>query len=189
MVCIKTAFIWVILRARAPGEVIMAKAGKRTALLHHMGGGNLGDDGTFDAVLQNIRIRWPDSEIVGLSMNPDDTHKRHGIVSYPIRQRTWNVGNTSVNHGTNIKQRADRVRVFIFVGKNIGLANSKRPSQCNLTRQFVTVSASRVYIRNHSKCSSTGVDRKGSQIFSAQSSGTSHCNSRRNYEAITDWSR
>jgi polysaccharide pyruvyl transferase WcaK-like protein len=84
----------------------MATAGKRIGLLHHMGGGNLGDDGTLDAVLQNIRSRWPDSEIVGLSMNPDDTHKRHGIVSYPIRQRTWNLGNTSVNHGTNIKQRA-----------------------------------------------------------------------------------
>ena len=48
----------------------MAKAGKRIGLLHHMGGGNLGDDGTLDAVLQNIRSRWPDSEIVGLSMNP-----------------------------------------------------------------------------------------------------------------------
>ena len=104
--CIKTALIWVTSRARVPGEVIMAKAGTRIGLLHHMGGGNLGDDGTLDAVLQNIRSRWPDSEIVGLSMNPDDTHKRHGIVSYPIRQRTWNLGNTSVNHGTNIKQRA-----------------------------------------------------------------------------------
>jgi polysaccharide pyruvyl transferase WcaK-like protein len=83
----------------------MDSVGKRIGLLHHMGGGNLGDDGTLEAVLQNIRSRWPDSEIVGFSMNPDDTYKRHGIVSYPIRQRTWNLGNTPVDNGVTTKQR------------------------------------------------------------------------------------
>jgi polysaccharide pyruvyl transferase WcaK-like protein len=54
-----------------------------------MGGGNLGDGGSLDAVIQNIRRRWPGSEIQGLSMNPDDTEGRHGIPSFPIRTERW----------------------------------------------------------------------------------------------------
>ncbi len=54
-----------------------------------MGGGNLGDDTTQTAVISNIRLRWPDATIIGLSMNPDDTQSRHGIPAFPIRRRTW----------------------------------------------------------------------------------------------------
>jgi polysaccharide pyruvyl transferase WcaK-like protein len=41
----------------------------RVALLDHMGGGNLGDDATQTAVIQNIRRRRPGADIIGLSMN------------------------------------------------------------------------------------------------------------------------
>jgi polysaccharide pyruvyl transferase WcaK-like protein len=58
---------------------------KTIGLLDHLGGGNLGDDATLQAVMQNIKSRWPDAEIVGLSMNPDDTQRKHGIAAYPIR--------------------------------------------------------------------------------------------------------
>jgi len=73
----------------------MAGTSKTIGLLHHMGGGNLGDDGTFAAVMQNIKSRWPTAAIVGLTMNPEDTQKRHGIPAYPIRQRTWSQGASS----------------------------------------------------------------------------------------------
>ena len=59
---------------------------KTIGLLDHLGGGNLGDDATLQAVMQNIKSRWPDAKIVGLSMNPDDTQRRHGIAAYPIRR-------------------------------------------------------------------------------------------------------
>jgi polysaccharide pyruvyl transferase WcaK-like protein len=70
----------------------MAASSPRIALLHHVSGANLGDGATIDAVVQNIRSRWPAAVIMGLSMNPEDTARRHGIPSYPIRQKTWGFG-------------------------------------------------------------------------------------------------
>ena len=51
---------------------------KKIGLLHHAGGGNLGDDASIDAVLSNIRSRWSGAEIFAFTMNPVDTQKRHG---------------------------------------------------------------------------------------------------------------
>jgi polysaccharide pyruvyl transferase WcaK-like protein len=62
---------------------------KKVALLHHTGCGNLGDDAIIDAVVSSIRRRWYNTEFVVFSMNPDDTLRRHGIPSFPIRQYTW----------------------------------------------------------------------------------------------------
>jgi polysaccharide pyruvyl transferase WcaK-like protein len=62
------------------------------ALLHHTGCGNLGDDAIIDVVVSNIRRRWGNADITAFSMNPDDTTKRHGIPSYPIRRHRWYIG-------------------------------------------------------------------------------------------------
>ena len=64
----------------------------KIGLLHHTGGGNLGDEGTQEAVIQGIKSRWPRASFVGLTMNPDDTRARHGIPSYPLRRETWTMG-------------------------------------------------------------------------------------------------
>jgi polysaccharide pyruvyl transferase WcaK-like protein len=48
-------------------------------------GGNQGDECVVTALIQNIRRRCPDAEIVGFSLNPEDTRRRHGIAAYPIR--------------------------------------------------------------------------------------------------------
>lgn len=58
----------------------------RIGLLNHMGFGNLGDDTTLDAVMQNIRRRWPHAEFTAFCMNPGDTQKRHDVTSYVIRK-------------------------------------------------------------------------------------------------------
>lgn len=70
----------------------MKKTKTMIALLHHTGGGNLGDDATMDVVIRNIRQRWPEAEIVAFSMNPEDTGKKYEIPSYPIRRHRWSVG-------------------------------------------------------------------------------------------------
>ena len=70
----------------------LTQADTKIGLLHHVGGGNLGDDATLDAVAGNINRRWPNAEIVAFSMNPDDTERRHGIRSHPIRRKGWNIG-------------------------------------------------------------------------------------------------
>lgn len=68
------------------------QAGAKIGLLHHVGGGNLGDDATLHAVAENLRRRWPTVQIVAFSMNPDDTEMRHGLVSHPIHRKGWNIG-------------------------------------------------------------------------------------------------
>jgi polysaccharide pyruvyl transferase WcaK-like protein len=67
----------------------MGRTHKRIALLHHTGRGNLGDDAIIDVIVAKIRRRWVGAEIVVFSMNPDDTVKRHGVPSYPIRSYRW----------------------------------------------------------------------------------------------------
>jgi len=70
----------------------MTQAATKVGLLNHVGGGNLGDDATLEAVARNIKRRWPNAEIVAFSMNPDDTETRHGIVSHPIQRKGWSIG-------------------------------------------------------------------------------------------------
>jgi polysaccharide pyruvyl transferase WcaK-like protein len=79
------------------GEMdFLTQADKKICLLHHAGGGNLGDDATLDAVAENIKRRWPTAQIVALSMNPDHTARRHGIISHALRRKGWSVGYTSM---------------------------------------------------------------------------------------------
>jgi polysaccharide pyruvyl transferase WcaK-like protein len=79
----------------------MGKRQKRIALLHHTGGGNLGDDATMEVVLRNVGERWPEADVTVFTMNPDDTAKKHGIPSYPIRRHTWKIGYNSANMKTS----------------------------------------------------------------------------------------
>src|SRR5437667_8038537 len=64
----------------------MNRVYKTVGLLDHLGHGNLGDDATLEAVMQNIRRRSPDATLIGFSLNPYDTEQRHGIPSYAIRR-------------------------------------------------------------------------------------------------------
>lgn len=94
----------------------MTRASKKIGLLDHVGGGNLGDDATQEAVIQNIRSRLQEAEIYAFSMNPADTESRHGIRSYPIRRRTWTLGSRPETVDLRIKGRVQRA-----VGRYRGL--------------------------------------------------------------------
>jgi polysaccharide pyruvyl transferase WcaK-like protein len=72
-------------RDEAPSSRQQVKIG----LLEHCGTGNLGDDATVAAVLQQIRTRWPDASVVGLSLDPSDSQHRHGIRTFPIRRSVF----------------------------------------------------------------------------------------------------
>lgn len=58
----------------------------KIGLLDHMGYGNLGDAATQEVAIAAIRKRVPNAELIGFSLIPDDTTKRHGIPCYPIRR-------------------------------------------------------------------------------------------------------
>jgi polysaccharide pyruvyl transferase WcaK-like protein len=61
----------------------------KIGLLGPYGGGNLGDAAIQQAMIQNIRRCYPEAEIYGFSLNPEDTEKRHGIPSFPIGRISW----------------------------------------------------------------------------------------------------
>ncbi len=57
---------------------------RRFGIFAHVGNGNLGDEATVAALLQNIRVHCPGAEILVFSANPEDTGRRHGVVALPI---------------------------------------------------------------------------------------------------------
>jgi polysaccharide pyruvyl transferase WcaK-like protein len=74
------------MKARSPRVSVERDGAPKTiGLLDHMGYGNLGDAAIQEAVIANIRRRVPNAQLVGFSLIPDDTRKRHGIPCYPIR--------------------------------------------------------------------------------------------------------
>lgn len=71
---------------------------RKIGLMGPFGYGNLGDAAIQDAMIQNIRRFFPDAEIYGFSLNPEDTEARHGIKSYPISRMSWREdGNRSMS--------------------------------------------------------------------------------------------
>lgn len=76
--------------AACAGHTPMKNTKMKIGLLDHMGYGNLGDAATQDVLIANIRSRLPEADIIGFSLNPDDTTKRHGITCYSITY--WHPG-------------------------------------------------------------------------------------------------
>jgi polysaccharide pyruvyl transferase WcaK-like protein len=74
------------MKARNPRVSVKRDGAPKTiGLLDHMGYGNLGDAAIQEAVIANIKRRVTDAQLVGFSLIPDDTMKRHGIPCCPIR--------------------------------------------------------------------------------------------------------
>lgn len=58
---------------------------KKFGILSPCGTGNLGDETTVAVLIREIHARFPHAEIYGLTTNPTDTSRRHGITAYPAR--------------------------------------------------------------------------------------------------------
>jgi polysaccharide pyruvyl transferase WcaK-like protein len=84
----------------------------KIGLLDHMGYGNLGDAATQEALIANIKRRVPDAAIIGFSLNPDDTRKRHKMLSYPI---TWSY--SRVNNYANENSGKVRCHLKLILSK------------------------------------------------------------------------
>jgi polysaccharide pyruvyl transferase WcaK-like protein len=99
----------------------LTQADAKIGLLNHVGGGNLGDDATLDAVAGNIKRRWPNAEIIAFSMNPDDTETRHGIMCYPIRRKGWSIGykpaGTEATFKESVRALTRKYRVVFYLLK------------------------------------------------------------------------
>lgn len=51
------------------------------AVLGNYGNSNIGDEATLTAIIEQVRRRRPDSKIIALSVDPDDTRTRHGVTA------------------------------------------------------------------------------------------------------------
>jgi len=69
--------------------MVVPRKTKRIGLMGPFGYGNLGDAATQDAIIGYIRRKFPDIEICGFSLNPEDTEARHGIKTFPLSWRSW----------------------------------------------------------------------------------------------------
>ncbi len=57
----------------------------KIGIVGYYGCGNLGDDTVVAILIKRIKESYPGAEIVGFSLNPADTERRHGIKAFHIR--------------------------------------------------------------------------------------------------------
>src|SRR5262245_4476069 len=57
---------------------------RRIGVLGHVGNENLGDEALIASVLQGVRARIPDAELLAFTVRPEDTRARHGISAVPL---------------------------------------------------------------------------------------------------------
>lgn len=60
------------------------EASPRIALLTPYTGGNLGDGAIQDAMIANLRLRLPNAQFSGISLDSDNYLKRHGTGAFPL---------------------------------------------------------------------------------------------------------
>jgi len=70
---------------------------KKNGVFGHYGNKNLGDEAIIEAVIQNIRLRKPESRIACFSLNPVDSRDRYKVAAFPIRRLPTNY-KTVINH-------------------------------------------------------------------------------------------
>jgi polysaccharide pyruvyl transferase WcaK-like protein len=81
----------------------MEKSPRRIGLVHHMDGGNLGDDATVTGIMGNIKARWPDAHILGLAMVYQDSPRP--LVS-PFSHRNQDSEVTTFRPQSSLKAKA-----------------------------------------------------------------------------------
>jgi polysaccharide pyruvyl transferase WcaK-like protein len=120
-------------------DIGVSLAGRsKIGLLEHCGTGNLGDDATVATVLHQIKSRWPTASVVGLSLDPMDSERRHGIPSFAIRQsifpfeQEWSSASPTVQDGrysARLKARLRKIRPLYRAAKAINKVMVVRPIQ------------------------------------------------------------
>lgn len=62
----------------------MATTPPHVGLISPSGWGNLGDAAIQDAMILNLRTRIPAVRITGITLNTEDTMRRHGVAAFPL---------------------------------------------------------------------------------------------------------
>ena len=121
-------------------------------ILGHVGNQNLGDEAIIAAVIQNIRSRYPDAEIRGFTINPDDTEKRHGITAFPLRRTRRSANIRSDATAAAPARAADGLKSFAakhlrYVYAPLKLSHNALVSVLNAAREIGFLQRSSSHLR------------------------------------------
>jgi polysaccharide pyruvyl transferase WcaK-like protein len=61
----------------------------RISFYGHFGAGNLGNEATLEAVIQQILRRFPDGQLLCFCTNPQDVRRRHNIAAFSSGAANW----------------------------------------------------------------------------------------------------
>jgi len=80
----------------------------RISFYGNFGAGNLGNECTLQAVIEQIRMRWPDAQLLCFCTNPQDVRRRHNIAAFPSEALDKAVATRSTPEGL----RSGLARIF-----------------------------------------------------------------------------
>jgi polysaccharide pyruvyl transferase WcaK-like protein len=69
---------------KTDGRLVSGTQIRRVGLLSAYSGGNLGNTAIIWAMIVNLRNRIPGIEILGITLNPDDTRRRFDVDAFPL---------------------------------------------------------------------------------------------------------
>jgi polysaccharide pyruvyl transferase WcaK-like protein len=88
----------------------------RVSFYGHFGAGNLGNECTLQAVIEQTLQRWPDAQLLCFCTNPSDVRKRHNIAAFP----SGAVDKTTTESGPR-ELRGRMARIFRIAFRRIPL--------------------------------------------------------------------
>lgn len=106
---------------------------KRIGILGHVGTKNLGDEAIVAAVIQQIRDRYPDAEIIAFTIDPEDTQERHRIPAFPLRRSKRERGSSGPSQPRKLSRLRARIKATTTAAPRLhaflkGIQNTARRS-------------------------------------------------------------
>src|SRR5271166_5966781 len=89
----------------------------RISFYGNFGAGNLGNEATLQAVIEQVRRRWPDGQLLCFCTNPQDVRTRHNIAAFPLEA----VNRSAAERSGSSARRGNLTRFFRIAFQRIPL--------------------------------------------------------------------
>ena len=89
----------------------------RISFYGNFGAGNLGNEATLQAVIEQILRRWPDGQLLCFCTNPQDVRTRHNIAAFPSEA----VNRSAAERSGSSERRGNLTRFFRIAFQRIPL--------------------------------------------------------------------
>ena len=91
----------------------------RIGIWGHYNGGNLGDELVVRSMIENVRERLPNAEIVGFSLGPRNTSREHKIPAHPLRRGEWEMDSVAEQGGSRLESALAEIGFLRRARKNL----------------------------------------------------------------------